>query len=61
MGRRILEAYGASYRRGETRICFLKITPDPMVSTYMIGYRIWELRNRMEAGAAKVLIPLGGR
>lgn len=57
LGRRILEAYQESYRRGETRTCFLKITPDPVVHTYMVGYSIWELRGRMEAGAAKVVIP----
>lgn len=57
MGRRILEAYADSSRRGETRICFLKITPDPVVRTYMVGYGIWELRSRMESGAAKVVIP----
>ena len=59
MGRRILEAYAASSRRGETRICFLRITPDPVVRTYMVGYGIWELRSRMESGAAKVVIPVG--
>jgi hypothetical protein len=57
IGRRILELYQASYRRGETRICFLKIIPEPVVSTYMVGYGIWELRKRMESGAAKVVIP----
>jgi hypothetical protein len=57
MGRRILEAYQASHRRGETRICFLKITPDPVISTYMVGYSAWELRSHMESGAAKVAIP----
>jgi len=57
MGRRILEAYGAAHPRGETRICFLEITLDPLVSTYMVGYSIWELRRRMESGAAKVVIP----
>jgi len=57
MGRRILRAYQESHRRGETRICFLKITPDPVVRTYMLGYRIWELRKRMESGAAKVVNP----
>ena len=56
MGRRILEAYRESHRRGETRICFLKITPDPVVDTYMVGYSIWQLRKRMESGAAKVVI-----
>jgi hypothetical protein len=59
MGRRILEAYRASHRRGESRICFLKVTPDPLVYTYMVGYSIWEVRRRMESGAAKVIIPSG--
>lgn len=57
MGRRVLEAYQESHRRGETRICFLKIIPDPVVYTYMVGYSIWQLRTRMESGAAKVVIP----
>jgi len=57
MGRRILKAYRESHRHGETRICFLKITPDPVVYTYMVGYSIWQLRKRMESGAAKVVIP----
>ena len=54
MGRRILKAYAKSARRGEMRICFLKITLDPLIRTYMVGYGIWELRSRMESGAAKV-------
>lgn len=58
MGRRILEAYTESSRRGETRICFLKITPDPVLRTYMVGYGIWKLRSRVESGAAKVTIPV---
>jgi general stress protein 26 len=61
MGRRILEAYQESHRRGETRICFLKIVPDPVVYTYMVGCSIWQLRSRMESGAAKVVIPPGYR
>jgi general stress protein 26 len=61
MGRQILRAYQESHRRGETRICFLKITPDPVVRTYMLGYRIWELRKRMESGAAKVVNPTESR
>jgi general stress protein 26 len=56
MGRRILEAYEQSRRRGETRVCFLKITPDPAAHTYMVGYSVWELRKRMEAAAATVTI-----
>jgi general stress protein 26 len=57
MGRRILDAYEQSRRRGETRICFLKITPDPVIHTYLVGFSVWELRNRMEAGARKVVVP----
>ena len=57
VGRRILNAYEQSRRRGETRICFLKITPDPIIRTYMIGYSIWEIKRRMESGAGKVVIP----
>src|SRR5881628_1763714 len=44
MGRRILHAYEQSRRRGETRICFLKIVPDPVIRTYMVGCNIWEIR-----------------
>jgi general stress protein 26 len=57
IGRRILAAYQESYRRGETRICFLRITPDPVIHTYMVGSSLWELRRRMESGAARVVIP----
>ena len=35
----------------------MKIRPDPVVYTYMVGYSIWRLRTRMESGAAKVVIP----
>lgn len=61
MGRRILEAYEQSRLRGETRVCFLKITPDPVVHTYMVGYGIWQLRKRMEEAAATVAIGPGHR
>jgi general stress protein 26 len=57
MGRRILAAYQEAHRRGETRICFLKITLDPVVSMYMVGSSVWALRSRMESGAAKITIP----
>ena len=56
MGRRILTAYADSRRRGETRICFLKITPDPVVRSYMVGYSVWDLRSGMESMAATVVI-----
>ena len=57
LGRRILAAYQASHRRGETRICFLKIIVDPVITTYMVGFSAWELPRRMERGAARVLVP----
>lgn len=57
MGRRILDAYRQSHRRGDNRICFLKITPDPVLDTYMVGHSIWQLRKRMELGASKIAIP----
>lgn len=57
IGRRILEVYREAHRRGETRICFVRIVPDPVVYTYMVGYSIWQVRRRMESGAAKVVIP----
>jgi hypothetical protein len=61
LGRRILAAYAQSRRRGETRVCFLKITPDPLVHTYGVGISVWELRRRMESAAGSVLLPTGRR
>ena len=58
MGRRILAAYEKSRRRqGETRVCFLKITLDPVIRTYAVGHSVWDLRRRMESAGATVLIP----
>ena len=57
MGRRILAAYEQSRRRGETRVCFLRITLDPVIHTYAVGYSVWEMRRRMESAAATVRIP----
>jgi general stress protein 26 len=54
LGRRILAMYRVSHRRGESRICFLKITPQPVVHTYMVGTGIWRLSRRMESGAGTV-------
>jgi general stress protein 26 len=34
MGRRIRQAYQASQRHGETRICFVKITPAPIIHVH---------------------------
>jgi hypothetical protein len=49
--------YQESHRRGETRTGFVKITPDPVISTYMVGYSAWELRSRGELASGKVRIP----
>ena len=61
MGRRILKGYRDFHRRGETRICFLRITPNPVIHTYMVGASIWQVRRRMESGAATVVDPRGRR
>lgn len=60
-GRRILDAYEESRRRGETRVGFLKIAPDPVVHTSMVGTSVRDLRKRMESAAATVRIDPGGR
>ena len=57
MGRRILSGYRGFHRRGERRICFLKITPDPVIHTYLVGASIWRVRKRLESGTAIVVIP----
>lgn len=54
LGRRILDAYATSRRRGETRVCFLRITLEPSVRTYMVGTNLWQLVRHMEAGASTV-------
>lgn len=59
LGQVILKAYQRAFRRGEHRICFLKITVDPVITTYMVGIPMWELRHGIERGAAHVLIPSG--
>ena len=57
MGRQILRKYNAAHARGETRICFVRITPDEEIFTYMVGYPVWEMSKRMESGAARVKVP----
>jgi hypothetical protein len=57
LGQRILAGYQAAARKGETRICFIKITPDPVISTYMVGTSLWRLLGDMEAGAGTARIP----
>jgi general stress protein 26 len=57
LGRRILAAYEQSRRRGEARVCFLRITPDPIARPYGVGHSVWTLRRRMEAAAGTVALP----
>ena len=57
MGRRILAMYEDAQERGETRTCFVKITSNPVISTYMVGYSAWELRSRGELASGKVRVP----
>ena len=59
LGRQILKRYRSAHIRGETRICFVRIIPDGEISTYMVGYPMWEMSKRMESGAAKVRVPAG--
>jgi general stress protein 26 len=61
LGRRILKSYRAMERHGETRICFLKITPDPLIRSYMVGSNVLSLMSHMEGGAGQVLIPSSER
>jgi hypothetical protein len=56
MGRRIVTMYEEMAGRGETGVCFLRITPDPTPSTYRAGHSIWELMRRMEAGIELVRV-----
>ena len=61
IGRLILRGYAKSRRRGETRICFLRITLDPAIRTYGVGHSVWELHRHMEAGAGTVYFGGAGR
>ena len=47
MGRRILSGYRGFHRRGETRICFLKITPDPVVVWSEVRTCSWAIAGRI--------------
>ena len=61
LGRRILKSYLAMERRGDTRICFLKVTPEPLMRSYMVGSNVLSLMRHMEASAGKVIMPTGAR
>jgi hypothetical protein len=51
LGRHILRAYRDMQQRGETRVCFLRITPDPVIRTYMVGKGLRQILRHMESGA----------
>lgn len=59
MGRRILAAYEQSRRHGETRVCFVRITLEPTVHTYALGYQVWQLARGMEAASRTFHLPTG--
>lgn len=58
MCRIILGMYEDMYRRGDTSICFLRITPYSAIFTYGVGVSLWEMKRHMEVASAKVEIPL---
>ena len=49
------------HRAGEHRICFIRITVDPVVHTYMLGTSLWQIWRRMESGADRVVLDRPGR
>lgn len=68
--RAAVRAYGSSYflrmilnvesdivrsRGGEA--CFIRIRPDPVIFTYLLGLPVWEFRKRAAYAGAKVRIP----
>lgn len=61
LGRRILHGYRRSRDAGERRICFIRITLEPVVHTYMLGTSVWQIWRRMESGTQRVVIDQPGR
>jgi hypothetical protein len=55
--RTILRMYEKFERRGETRVCFLRITPGQVISTYAVEHSVWSLIVRMEAGMETIKVP----
>jgi hypothetical protein len=60
MGRMILRGYERSRRRGETRVCFLRIMLDSVIRTYGVGHNVWELRRHMESGIGTFVLGTTG-
>jgi hypothetical protein len=52
LGRQLLTSYEQRQRRGETRICGLRIDLDPVIGTYLVGTSIWRARRNMQSGSA---------
>lgn len=44
----------------EHRICFIRITLDPVVHTYMLRTRLWQIWRHMESGTNRVVIDRPG-
>ena len=61
LGRTIMKMYKEFERRGETRICFLRIKPGPVMFAYAVGSPIWQLVNRMEGGLSRIELPADDR
>jgi Pyridoxamine 5'-phosphate oxidase len=57
LGRTIMKMYREFERRGETRVCFLRIKPGPVMFAYAVDSPIWQLINRMEGGLVKIEVP----
>jgi pyridoxamine 5'-phosphate oxidase-like protein len=57
VGRKILDMYEEFERRGEIRVCFLRIRFGSVVSAYGVGQSLWSLVRRMESGLETVEVP----
>ena len=59
LGRRILSEYEKARDDGESRVCFVRIDPEPSVRSYLVGTRLWEMGRKMEAASAQVTLTAG--
>jgi hypothetical protein len=57
LGRTIVKMYKEFELRGETRVCFLRIKPGPVMFAYAVGRPVWQLINRMEGGLVRIEVP----
>jgi pyridoxamine 5'-phosphate oxidase-like protein len=56
-GRWILRMYDEFERRGETRVCFVRIRLGSVIFAYGVGRPIWRLVDRMEQGLSRIEVP----